>query len=253
MAVFMGIDIGSETSKGIIIRNGKISADHILTSGINYRVAAQGVYDELLNKAGLTADIAGIVTTGHGTNIIPFKSKNIPDMLCCARGINYIFPQARIVIDIQRQSSQVIQLDEKGKVTNFAASESCASGSGYFLEVIAHVLRLDLNDIGRLSLESKNPVVFTTGCAVFGESEVISRVSEGVSKEDILAGVHEALVSKISALIDRVGLREECAISGGGGLNIGLIKRLERLGLTLMVPPQPLLVNAIGAALIAGE
>ncbi|MDY6845424.1 MAG: BadF/BadG/BcrA/BcrD ATPase family protein, partial [Thermodesulfobacteriota bacterium] len=113
-------------------------------------------------------------------------------------------------------------------------------------------LRVKLEDIGSLALKSRTPVTFTTGCAVFGESEVISRVSEGFSKEDILAGIHKAMSSKISTLVTRVGLEEQCAICGGGGLDIGLIKSIEDdLGITLLVPPHPHLIAALGAALIA--
>jgi predicted CoA-substrate-specific enzyme activase len=252
MPWFTGIDIGSGTSKGVITKDGKLLAYHLLASGVNYRMAAQKLREKLLVKAGLLAeDIACTVTTGHGTGIIPFSNQQVVDIQCCAKGINHIFPSVRTVIDVQGQSSQVIQLDEKGQVINFAISEVCASGSGRFLEVIANVLQLELKDIGPLSLKSENPVTFTTGCAVFGESEAISRVSEGISKEDILAGVHKALAGKISALIDRVGLEEPCAISGGGGLNVGLIRRIEELGVQLLVPPQPQLVNALGAAIIA--
>lgn len=254
MAWFMGIDIGSGTSKGVIIKDVKLKAYHLLTSGVNYRMTAQQLREELLVKAGLLAkDIACTVTTGHGAGIIPFSNQQVADIRCCAKGINHIFPSVRTVIDVQGQSSQVIRLGEKGEVINFVVSEKCAGGSGRFIEVIADVLQLELEDIGPLSLKSENPVTFTTGCAVFGESEAISRVSEGTSKEDILAGVHKALAAKIFALIDRVGLEEQCAISGGGGLNVGLIKRVEELGVQLVVPPQPQLVNALGAAIMAEE
>ena len=137
---------------------------------------------------------------------------------------------------------------------DFIISEKCAAGSGRFLQVIANVLRMDLKDIGPLSLKSENPVTFTTGCAVFGETEVISRVAEGNSKEDILAGVHKALAEKICALAERLGLEEEYAITGGGGLDIGLIKAIEgKLDIHLLVPPYPQLVTALGAAIIAAE
>jgi predicted CoA-substrate-specific enzyme activase len=140
---------------------------------------------------------------------------------------------------VQGQSSQVIQIDERGQITGFAVSEACASGSGCFIEVIANVLQLELKDIGTISLNAENPVTFTTACAVFGESEAISRVAEGIPKEDILAGMHKALAGKIFALIDRVGLKKPCAISGGGGLNIGLIKMIEKMRVRLLVPSQP--------------
>lgn len=254
MSWFMGIDIGSGTSKGVITKDGKLEVYHILASGVNYRMVSLKLREDLLTKADLgVEDIDRTVTTGHGADIIPFSNSHVADMHCCARGINCIFPSVRMVIDVQSQSSQVIRVDEKGHVTGFAVSEACAAYSGGFIEVIANILQVKLEDIGPLSLCAKNPVTFTTGCAVFGESEAISRVAEGVSKEDILAGVHKALADKISTLIERVGLKEPCAISGGGGLNVGLIKRIEELGVQLLIPFQPQIVNALGAALIAGE
>jgi len=253
MAFFMGIDIGSGTSKGVITKDGKLEAYHLLPSGVNYRMAAQKLREELLAKLGLSPeDVTYTVATGQGSGNVPFSNKQVADIRCCAKGINRIFPSVRTVIDVQGQSSQVIRLNEIGQVGNFAVSEKCAAGSGRFLDVISNVLQVELKDIGPLSLKSKNPVIFTTGCAVFGESEAVSRVSEGISKEDILAGIYEALAGKMSALVDRVGLEEECAISGGGGLDVGLIKRVEeKLGVQLLVPPQPQLVTAFGAAIMA--
>ncbi len=255
MSWFMGIDIGSGSSKGVITDDGKISAYHILPSGINYRATAQKLREELLARINLSPDdIASTIATGYGAGSIPFDCKQASDTRCCARGINSIFPSVRTIVDIQGQSSQVIRIDDRGRVINSVVSEKCAAGSGRFLDIVANVLRIELKDVGPFSLKSKNPVSFTTGCAVFGESEAISRVSEGFSKEDILAGVHRALANKISALMDSVGLEEECAISGGGGLNVGLIKSVEEnLGIHLRVPPQPQFVTALGAAIIAQE
>jgi predicted CoA-substrate-specific enzyme activase len=254
MTWFMGIDIGSGTSKGVITKDSEIVAYHLLASGVNYRMTAQKLREALLARVNLVAeDISSTATTGHGAGLIPFSNQHVADIRCCSKGINHILPSVRTIIDVQSQSSQVIKLNENGQVVNFVVSEICAGGSGRFIEVIANVLQLELGDIGPLSLKSKDPVTFTTGCAVFGESEAISRVSEGISKEDILAGVHKALAGKISALVERVGLEEPCAISGGGGLNVGLIKRVEEMGIKLLVPPQPQLINALGAAIIAEE
>jgi (R)-2-hydroxyacyl-CoA dehydratese activating ATPase len=252
MTWVMGIDIGSWASKGVIVKDGQLVASHILSSGINYRMAAHKLRDELLVRTGLSAeDIAYTVTTGHGASIIPFSNLEISDLKCCAKGTHYVFPSVKTVIDVQAQSSQVIKLDEHGQLIDFAVGEICASGSGYFLKVVANVLQIELKDIGPLSLKSNNPVTFTTGCAVFGESEAISRVSEGTAKEDILAGVHSALVDRISSLIKKIGLEEPCSISGGGGLNVGLVKKIEEQGIRLLVPPQPQIINALGAALFA--
>jgi activator of 2-hydroxyglutaryl-CoA dehydratase len=97
---------------------------------------------------------------------------------------------------------------------------------------------------------TKNPVTFTMAYAVFGESEAVSRVAEGIHKEDILAGVYKALAAKIFPLIDRVRLNKPCSISGGG-LNVGLIKIIEEMGVQLLMPSQPQIINALGAAIIA--
>ncbi|MFC2059974.1 acyl-CoA dehydratase activase [Chloroflexota bacterium] len=255
MTWFMGIDIGSITSKGVITKDGKPAVCHLLASGNDYRVAAQKLKEELLTRAGLSSeDIAATVVTGCGANSVPFGDQKVADIRCCTRGINSIFPSVRTVIDVQGQSSQVIRFSETGRVIDFVVSERCAAGSGCFLDIIANVLRLDLKDIGSLSLKSKNPVIFTTGCAVFGESEAISRVSEGFSKEDILAGIHEALANKLANLVNNIGLEKDCAICGGGALNIGLIQSVEKkLGIQLLVPPQPHFVTALGAAIMAAE
>ena len=253
MTWFMGIDIGSGTSKGVITRDGKPVAHHLLISGINYREAAQKLREGLLAKAKLSPEqIACTVATGQGAANVPFSNQQITDIRCCTRGINSVFPSARTIIDVQAQSSRVIRLNENGQVANFAVSEKCAAGSGRFLEVIANVLQIGLEDIGPLSLKSKKPVAFTTSCAVFGESEAISRVAEGIAKEDILAGVHLALANKISALVNRTGLEKDCAISGGGGLDVGLIKSIEEeISVQLLVPPQPQMITALGAAIMA--
>ena len=255
MSYFMGIDIGSGTSKGVITRDGELLAYHLLPSGVNYRLVAQKLREELLAKAQLSwEDIACTIATGQGSGNVPFSNQQVTDIRCCARGINSVFPPVRTVIDVQGQSTQVLRLSEKGQVVNFVISEKCASGSGRFLDIIANVLQIELKDIGPLSLRSDSGVVFTTACAVFGESEAVSRVSEGIPREDILAGVHKALAEKISALVERVGLEEKCAVSGGGALNIGLTRRVEeKLGVELLVPPQPQFVTALGAAILAEE
>jgi (R)-2-hydroxyacyl-CoA dehydratese activating ATPase len=254
MGYFMGIDIGSGTSKGMITENGKVMAYDLLDSGFNYRMAAQKLRESLLKVVNLKAEnISRTISTGHGDGLIPFSDKHIAGTQCCAKGINHIYPSVRTVIDVQGHSSEIIKLDEEGKVINFIVSEICATGSGRFIDVITNVLQLERKDVGPLSLQSKNPVHFTTGCAVFGESEAISRVAEGAAKEDILAGIHKSIAGKILSLMDRIGLEEECAISGGGALNVGLIKSIEDQGVRLLVPSRPQFVNALGAAIMAGE
>jgi len=253
MAWFIGIDIGSAYSKGVIIRDNKLSAYYVINSGGNYRSAAERIRQELLTKVNLTQDdIANTVGTGSGAGNVYFASQKVSDIVCTTRGINSIFPSLRIAIDVAGQSTRVMRTDEQGLVADFVVSEKCAAGSGWFIEVIANVLRIDLEDFGPISLKSKNPITFGTGCAVFGESEAVTRVAEGIPKEDIAAGVNKALAHKISSLAKKIRLEEPCSICGGGALNIGLIKTVEsELNVKLLVTPQPQIIAALGAALLA--
>jgi predicted CoA-substrate-specific enzyme activase len=253
MTWFIGIDIGSAYSKGVVIRDSELAAYHVIPSGANYQTAAETIRQELLKQVHLTqSDINDTVATGTGAGNVPFASRQVSDIVCTARGINSIFPQARTAIEVAGQYTKVIRINEQGMVANFTVSEKCAAGSGRFIEVIANVLRIDLKDFGPLSLKSSNPITFGTGCAVFGESEAITRVAEGIPKEDIAAGVNKALASKISSLVKKIELEQPCAICGGGALNIGLVKTAEQeMNIKLLVPPQPRIVTALGAALIA--
>ena len=133
-------------------------------------------------------------------------------------------------------------------------SEKCAAGSSRLLDVIARVLHVDIDELGGLSLKSKNKVDLTTGCAVFNESEAISRISEGVLPEDVAAGIHRSLAAKIQSLLERLSFEPDYALVGGGARNIGLVKSIEeQLGISALVPHEPQLVASFGAALIAGE
>jgi (R)-2-hydroxyacyl-CoA dehydratese activating ATPase len=253
MSWSMGIDIGSAYSKGVITRDLELLASHTIISGANYRTSARAIRSELLTTVNLTnKDIVNAVATGYGADNVHFARQKASDIVCTARGINGIFPQAKTVIDIASQSTRVIRLNEKGIVTNFTVSEKCAAGSGRFVEVIANVLRIDLADFGPLAARSKNPIIFGTGCAVFGESEAVTRISEGIPKEDIAAGVNKALAGNISSLVKKVKLEEPCAVCGGGTLNTSLVNSIgEELDTALLVPPNPQIVTALGAAIIA--
>jgi predicted CoA-substrate-specific enzyme activase len=252
MSWFMGIDIGSAYSKGVITEDFQLVVSHIIISGANYRTSAETIRVELIRKLNLTQnDIANTVATGSGADNVYFASRKASDIVCTARGINNVFPQARTVIDVSSQSTRVIRLNEKGLVTNFTVSEKCAAGSGRFVEVIANVLRINLADFSPLAARSRSPITFTTGCAVFGESEAITRISEGIPKEDIAAGVNKALAHTISSLVKKVRLEEPCAICGGGALNTTLVKTIEdELNVHLLIPPHPQIIAALGAAII---
>lgn len=252
MSYVIGLDIGTRTSKAVVIGEGRIIGRHILNSGHDYDLVAKRLRDEVLRIVDLDLhDISSIVTTGHGSKKVSFSNIRKADILCCAQGIRSSYPQVRTVVDIQRTYTQVIRIDGSGKIKNYTTNEKCATGCGCFLEIMSNVLRIDEKEVGHLSINCENPVSFSTGCAVFGESEIISRISEGFRKEDIIGGVHKAVSSKILNLLNRVGIERECAVCGGGALNVGLIKCLEQnLDCELLIPSAPQFINALGAALM---
>lgn len=252
MDVFMGIDIGSQQSKGVLLQDDAILAHMSVPSGIDHRKTAHLLRDGLSMKLGRKPAVAFTVATGCGADNVDFADDRVGDIQCSARGMNFISKPVRTLIEVGARSTRVIRISDSGKVTKFAVTDKCAAGSGVFLQIVANVLRIDLREVGPLSLKSNAPVTFNTGCAVFGETEAITRVSEGIPKEDILAGVHKALAEKIYALLVKVELEPEVALAGGGGLDVGLAKRLgDKLGVPLTVPAHPDLVGAVGAAVSA--
>jgi predicted CoA-substrate-specific enzyme activase len=255
MAWHVGVDIGSYTCKGALTKDGALADFVILTSGTDYSRTARQILETLLSRNHLSrGDLGSVAATGNGAKRADFADAFVTDIICSARGINILAPSVRTLIDVGSQSTQVIWVDEIGRIAHFALNEKCATGSGRFLQVVANILRVRLEEVGPLSLTSHNPVTFTTGCAVFGESEAITRVSDGVPKEDILAGVHKSLAQKIGSLTRGRGLDSDCAVCGGGALDSGLLRSLEKnLATKLYVPQNPQIVTALGAARYAAS
>lgn len=255
MALVAGIDIGSAYSKAVILNETALLAHCIIPSRGNYAAIAEEVFSETLAKARVTSsELEHIIATGIGAPSAPFACLQVADMSCQGRGVHHLFPSVRTIIDVGGQSSKVIKINAEGRVVDFVMSEKCAAGSGRFLQIVARVLQVDLNDVGPLSLRSTKTINFTTGCAVFTESEAISRLSEGASKEDILAGVHASIAAKVAGLVKRIGLVDDYAVTGGGAKDIGLTKSIEHtLDLHSLIPEEPQITAALGAALLAQE
>lgn len=253
---FAGLDIGSTMTKVVIVDE----RENILTSvigstGAEHRHLALTVMDEAIGQAGLTFEALDfIVATGYGRINVPFADKQITEITCHARGIRAIFPFTRIIIDIGGQDSKGIKLDKEGNVANFVMNDKCASGTGRFLEVIAETLCVKLTDLGEISLAAAGFVKISNMCAVFAESETVSRIAEGARAEDILAGVHRAMASKVAMLVKRVKMEPDVVLTGGGGEDAGLVLAISgALGLKVLVPEQPRLTASFGAACLAEE
>lgn len=251
----IGVDIGSSFSKAVILADGVILAWAVIPSVGSYRTVADEVVNQALAKAGMSInDIGGITATGYGANSVSLADRSANDLSCQGRGVVHLLPSVRTVIDVGAQFTRALRIDGEGRVVAFVLSEKCAGGSGRLLPVVARVLQVDLSEMDELSLRSKKRLDFTTGCAVFTESEVISRIAEGEAREDIAAGVYRALAAKVQSLVERLKLEPDCALVGGGAKNTGLVRCIEEsLGAEISLPEEPRIVAALGAALMAEE
>jgi len=248
-----GIDVGSRTTKTVILNGGETIAQHIQSTGWNPGIAAREVFDAACRKAGIrNRDVGKIVATGYGRVMLPFADTVITEITCHARGAHAAHPEIRTIIDIGGQDSKVIKLDKFGFVEDFAMNDRCAAGTGKFLEFLAHTLNVDVSQFGRLALESSSPATISSMCTVFSESEVLSLLAENVPVADIIAGIHLAIARRIEGLINTVGYGEVVALTGGVARNAGIRFQLEQLlNVPITVPEDPEFMGALGAALSA--
>ncbi|HHY45838.1 MAG TPA: 2-hydroxyglutaryl-CoA dehydratase [Firmicutes bacterium] len=250
-----GIDVGSLSAEAVIMRGDEVLGYSILPTGADSRGAAEKALAVALENAHMTAgDLAFIVATGYGRISVPFANKRVTEITCHAKGAHFLFPKTRTVIDIGGQDSKVIQIDESGRVVDFAMNDKCAAGTGRFLEVMARALEVDLEAMGDLSKKSRKHLVISSMCTVFAESEVVSLIARGEAKEDIISALHESVAERVSSLAQRVGVLHQVTMTGGVAKNEGVVRSLgQKLGMPMNIPPEPQIVGALGAAIISRE
>jgi predicted CoA-substrate-specific enzyme activase len=253
--IVAGIDIGSRAAKGVLMDGGRIVSSVIADTLPDSVQTANATAEALLDGTGVAlGDIDYIVATGYGRVLVPFANENVSEISCHARGITWYFPTVRTILDMGGQDNKAISCDERGRVVNFAMNDKCAGGTGRFLEMIAEVLNLSLEDSGKLALQSKNAIPFNTVCAVFAKSDAIAYRRQGVDKADILAGLNDAIAQRSFNLMKRVTIQKEFSITGGIAKNSGMVAKLtEKVGLEPLLCDDPQLVGALGAALFAAE
>ena len=251
--IVAGMDIGSITAETVILQDNQMLSSSIVPTGANSRLAAERSLAVALEAAKLTQkDLFRIVTTGYGRSSFPLAHKMITEITCHARGAFYICPETRTVIDIGGQDSKVIRLDAQGRNVDFQMNDKCAAGTGRFLEVMARALEVKLEDLGRLSRSAQRTIKISSMCTVFAESEVVSLIADNQPKEVIIRGLHDAIADRILGMVRRVGVEEKVTLTGGVAKNEGVVLALEeRLGVKVFVPPEPQIIGALGAALLA--
>jgi predicted CoA-substrate-specific enzyme activase len=251
---FAGIDVGSTMTKAVILNNGVI-ASIIGPTGPEQRRLANKVMEEALKRADISLqEITYIVSTGYGRINVPFADKQFTEITCHAKGIVSLFPKAKTIIDVGGQDIKAIKVDTNGKTIDFVMNDKCAAGSGRFIEVIADTLGVPLDKVGDLSLGSKNPAKISNICTIWAQQEVAASLAQGIPVSDLLAGVHQSLADRICRMVNRLKVEEAVIVTGGGGKNKGLLKALfEQLGHEILVPEEPLITGALGAALMGKE
>lgn len=252
----MGLDYGSTASKGVILLNGSKVVESIIYASGAGTSGPQKVIEALEEKSGMTmSDMDKVVVTGYGRMSFKAADKQISELSCHAKGVHFLVPDARTVIDIGGQDAKALSLDDDGRLTNFVMNDKCAAGTGRFLDVMSGVLETEVSELGALSAQALNPVSISSTCTVFAESEVISHLSKEIPKEDIIAGIHASVAGRVSGLVKRVGVRQKVVMVGGVARNQGVVEAMEQaLGVDIIVPEFCAQLNgALGAALFAYE
>lgn len=253
----VGIDIGSLTTKVVILENENILSALITASGDEVESAAKKAVEKARQQAGLALDDdLCIISTGVGGKSLSFTRQQKAVTTCLARGISLLLPSARMVIDMGAESTTVVKLNERRRVKDWVNQDKCAAGTGIFLQQMAKLMQLPLEEMSKLSFQAKSSADISSTCAVFAESEVISHVHRDppTPKEEIVAGIYSSVIGRIMAMCKRIGIEKDVAVAGGVALNSGLVNILEKeMGFRVFVPEKPQLVAAIGAAILARE
>lgn len=257
MSIVAGCDVGSLTSKAVIMKNKKIIASHLIKSKPRPKDSADAVMKAVLAQAGLTrGDIAHCTGTGYGRERIDFVDEVISEISCHGKGARWLLPTARTVIDIGGQDCKTMRIDRDGNISRFMTNDKCASGTGRFLEVMAKVLGVSMDELGKLSKQSVAPVTLASTCTVWAQADVIKFINSGIPVEDIGAGINTAMAGRVAILVNAVKPEEDIFMTGGVAKNIGVVSTLEKLigkRIKKARKADPQMAGAIGAALLSWE
>ena len=249
----IGLDIGSITTKIAVMNSRGLMYTNVSFTGYNAEKAWRNILKEALVRLQLKeSSVDRIIATGYGRSCVSIANKTVTEIKCHAVGARFYMNNVQSVIDIGGQDSKFIRIDNDGNVADFVMNDKCAAGTGRFLEVMARALEIDLDDFGELSLRARKPSSISSMCTVFAESEVISLIAKGESRENIVAGIHESIANRLQSMINRSGIAQPAVLTGGVAQNIGIKTALEKKLKTKLYVPETAQVNgAIGAAILA--
>ena len=249
----VGIDVGSATSKAVVLNNqGVLLAESVVDVGAGTSGPGRALVQALSLAKLDISDISALCATGYGRKSVKEATMEVSELSCHAKGTARLFPNVHTVIDIGGQDAKVLHVGDRGQLQDFAMNDKCAAGTGRFLDVMARIVELDVSELAQTGKHATKAAKISSTCTVFAESEVISKLAEGVAISDIVAGVHRSVAERVVGLVRRLGVKEEVAMTGGVALNSGVVEVIEDiLGVKIAVSPQSQLCGAIGAALFA--
>ncbi|MDH5450575.1 MAG: acyl-CoA dehydratase activase [Candidatus Bathyarchaeota archaeon] len=255
-----GIDVGAKSVKIVILKDGDVLEQAKTLVGFDVLKSAIGPFENALEKAGLSRNgIERVFATGMGREAVhdkpPINAEEVVSVVVAdAKGAFHIVPTVKTVIDVGAEEGRGIKVGPAGIVKDFVINERCAAGAGTFVETMARALEVKVEDMGPLALKSTQTIPMNAQCCVFAESEVVTLIHSKVAKEDISRAIHDAIASRISSMVLRVGVEKDVVLIGGAALNPGFLPPLKKeLNTEIIVPEYPEYVGALGTAIIASE
>lgn len=254
-AFCVGVDVGSLSTKVVVLAGRQRVGSAVVPTGFDADASANEAIEAAL--AGASArfvDVERVVATGVGKKQVQCAQEAATELICAGKGAYELYPDARVVIEMGAESTLVIRLGARGNIADFSMNDKCASGTGIFLNEMAKLMGVPLEEMGARSLESQADVDITSTCVVFAESEVVSQVHRQVPKEDILKGLHKSIAKRIVGMVNRLNMEGQFLAIGGLARNIGVVRCLEELlDRKITVAEDPELVSALGAGLQAQD
>jgi len=251
-----GVDIGARTIDIVLFDSMQIARFCVVDTGAYPKENAAQAFETILQKAGIEKSaIDRIVATGYGRTYFEHADRVATEILCHAKGVAHLFPKVHTIIDIGGQDSKMIEVGAGGEVLNFVMNDRCAAGTGKFIEMVAHTLGIPLEETGKAVRGVSEICEISSMCAVFAESEIIGLLHKGVEREVILRGVFRSVARRTLGMSGKVGLRDDVIFTGGVAKNEGVWDALkqETGNKKIVVPPEPQITGALGAAIIAME
>ena len=255
MVITAGIDLGTQSVKAVILKDGVVASCGKAFSGFNPAKAAEQAVDESLKTAKLSlSDLSHITATGSGMDLAPKSDSTVSMMGADARAGVHVFPKARTIIDVGAEEARAVKCDDNGIMVDFVVNERCAAGAGAFIEAMARALEVKLEDMGPLSLKAERASSINASCVIFGESDVVTLIHRQESKPEIARAIFDAMADRISSMVHRLGVNPDVVLLGGVARDVGFVASLKRkLGVDVLIPEFPEYAGALGAALVAAK